>query len=244
MKILIADSAEEFCSALSDILGKSHQVRTASEGPAALQLLESFRPDVLVLDMMLPGLDGITLLQRAHARDIHPAVLAIVCYSSDYVINACSRMSVDYIMMKPCDIDAAVARINDLPQRTAGLAAPLPDARELISNILLQLGIAAKLRGYAYARESILQMRKDPSQSITKEIYPVAAAISPGATTIQVERSIRTAVLNAWQKRDDAVWQLYFPPDDSGTVPHPTNGAFICRLADYLNLHAAQLPPE
>jgi two-component system response regulator (stage 0 sporulation protein A) len=244
MKILIADSSEEFCSALSDILEKTHQVHTVSEGFDALHLLQSFRPDVLVLDMMLPGLDGITLLQRAHAQNIHPAILAIVCYSSDYVVNACSRLSVDYIMMKPCDIDAAVARINDLAQSSAVPAAPLPDARTLISNILLQLGIGSKLRGYAYLREAILQMRKDPSQAITKEIYPAAISITPGATTVQAERSIRTAILSAWRKRDDAAWQLYFPTDDSGKVPRPTNAAFICRLADYLNLHADKLPPE
>ena len=244
MKILIADSVEEFCFALSDILGKKHQVHAAFDGPEALHLLQDFRPDVLVLDMMLPGLDGITLLQRAHAQDIRPAILAITRYSSDYVINACSQLSVDYIMMKPCDLDAAIARINDLTRCSDGPAAPLPDARTLISNILLQLGVATKLRGYAYLREAILQMRKDPSQSITKEIYPVAAAVSPGATSIQVERSIRTAILSAWRKRDDGVWQLYFPADDSGKVPHPTNAAFITRLADYLNLHAAQWTPE
>ena len=194
--------------------------------------------------MMLPGLDGITLLQRAHAQNIRPAVLAITRYSSDYIVHACSQLSVDYMMMKPCDIDATVARICDLARQASGPAAPRPDARTLVSNILLQLGIATKLRGYTYLREAILQMRKDPGQSITKEIYPAAAAASPGATAIQAERSIRTAIHGAWHKRDDAVWQLYFPPDDSGLVPRPTNATFICRLADYLNLHAAQGPLE
>ena len=244
MKILIADSLEEFCSALSDILGGKHQVCTTSEGPEALRLLHSFRPDILVLDLMLPGLDGITLLQRAHAQNIHPSVLATTRYSSNYIVHACSQLSVDYMMMKPCDIDATVARICDLAQQIPSSAAPRPEARTLISNILLQLGIATKLRGYTYLREAILQMRQDPGQSITKEIYPAAAAVSPGATAIQAERSIRTAIHGAWRTRDDAVWQLYFPPDDSGSVPRPTNAAFICRLADYLNLHAQQPPLE
>ena len=243
MKILIADSLEEFCSALSDMLGKNHQVRTVTDGPEALRLLHSFRPDVLVLDMMLPGLDGITLLQRAHTQNIHPRVLAITCYSSDYIVHACSQLSVDYMMMKPCDTDAAVARICDLARQASTLSTPQPEAREVISNILLHLGISTKLHGYAYLREAILLMRKDPGQSLTKEIYPAVASLC-GAEPIQVERSIRSAIHGTWPKRDDAVWRIYFPSDDSEQVPRPTNATFICRLADYLNLHASQIPPE
>lgn len=239
MKILIADSLDEFCSALSDILGESHQVRTVTEGPEALRLLHNFRPDVLVLDMMLPGLDGITLLQRAHAQNIHPSVLAITRYSSDYIVHACTQLSVDYMMMKPCDIDATVARICDLAQQSSTPAVPQPEARELISNILLQLGIATKLRGYSYLREAILLMRRDPGQSLTKEIYPAVATLC-SASSIQVERSIRSAIHGAWQKQDEAIWQHYFPSDDNEHVSRPTNASFICRLADYLNLHSAQ----
>ena len=243
MKILIADSLDEFRSALAEILGGSNQVRTAEDGLQTLQLLASFSPDVLVLDMMMPGLDGISLLQRAAQQGIHPTVLATTRFFSDYIRYACEQLSVAYLMVKPCDIHAAVARILDLSKQTTPAAAPRPDPRNRISEILLQMGISAKLRGYDYLREAILLMLKDPAQSLTKELYPSVADLC-GAAPIQIERSIRSAIQTAWVKRDDGLWQRYLQSAGCGSVPRPTNATFIRRLADHLRLSGETYPEE
>ena len=242
-KILIADTAEDFCGALEDALCGIYHIRTVADGPQALLQLRSFLPDILVLDLMLPGLDGITLLQKAAETGICPMVLATTRYISDYMLDAAGQLGVGYIMVKPCDISAVISRIADLSQRLKPSAFAAPDPRTRISNTLLRLGVSTKLRGYGYLRECILLMAQDPRQSVTKELYP-AAAIRLGATAVQIERSIRSAVNTAWSRQDRNIWQLYFPADQTGLIPRPTNARFISRLADMLILNPDMVKEE
>lgn len=233
LTILLADADDDFRATLADTLRPLYRVRTASDGQQAYQLLHSCLPDIVILDLMLPGMDGITLLQNAAETGLRPMVLATTRFLSDYTLYAADRLGISYVMVKPCDISAVVARITDLSGRLSVPVFSHPEPRSLISNTLLRLGISTKLRGYGYLREAVLLMGKDPSQSITKELYPAVAAIC-GATASQVERSVRSAVATAWDHCDQRIWQLYFPADDRGRIPRPTNAAFISRLADEL----------
>ena len=235
MKILIADSSEEFCSALSDILEKTHQVHTVSEGFDALHLLQSFRPDVLVLDMMLPGLDGISILQEAARCGLRPMVLATTKYANDFMVEAAARLEVGYMMVKPCDVKATAQRLQDLAEHIRQPVVVRPDSRTVVSNTLLALGISTKLRGYAYLREAILEMMINPGQSVTKELYPAVGKMC-GATSIQVERSIRSAIGKAWESRDEAMWQLYFRSASLEKMERPSNAVFISCVADRLTM--------
>lgn len=234
-KVLIADSSEDFRCALADTLHSIYHIRTTADGNQAMQLLRSFLPDILIVDLMLPGLDGITLLQHSAESGIRPMVLATTRYISDYTLDAAERLGVGYIMVKPCSVSAVAARVSDLSQRLKTPVFTHPDPRTLVSNALLRLGISTKLRGYAYLREAVLLMARDPQQSITKELYPAVAA-QFGATAVQLERSIRSAIHTAWSQLDSQIWQMYFPANDSGLIPRPTNAAFISRLADLLIL--------
>ena len=137
-------------------------------------------------------------------------------------------------MVKPCDIDAVAARVADMTQRMKISAFAAPDARTQVSNMLLSLRFSTKLRGYGYLREAVLLMAKKTGQSITKELYPAVAGCC-GVTPVQVERSIRSAVQHAWERREAAVWKNYFPADSGGDI-RPSNGALITCLADRLLL--------
>lgn len=235
-KLLVAEGTEDFRTALTDALRGAFQIRECSEGNLAMEMLRRFQPDILVLDLMLPGLDGISLLQMAAAAGIKPMVLATTRFVSDYVLEAIDRLGIEYLMVKPCDVRATVARIGDLSRRVREVAPTAkPDPATYVTNLLLTLGIPTKLKGYGYLRESVVQMSKDPTQSITKELYPSVAQICGGAAS-HVERSIRSAIHTAWDRRDDRVWSMYFTPDSSGSIPRPTNAAFISRLADSMKL--------
>jgi len=240
LKLLIADGAEEFSCALRDALQGAYYVRTCADGKQALELLRSFDPDVLVLDLMLPGMDGISLLQQAVGCGICPTVLATSRFVNDYVLDAVGRLGVGYLMMKPCDVGATIARISDLSGRIRQPLVGKPDPKSHVSNLLLALGIPTKLRGYAYLREAVLQMAAKPGQSITKELYP-SVGEKCAATAMHVERSCRTAIAAAWERRDKQLWGLYFPADGINCGNRPTNAAFISRLADCLlqDAHAA-----
>lgn len=232
-KLLIADSSEEFCMALVDALKGAYIVKVCQEGRETLKTLQSFAPDILVLDLLLPGLDGISLLHAASDLEPRPVVLAVTRFASDYVMEHITRLGVGYVMMKPVDIHAVVSRLAELTERLTPQKVTPVDDRTAVTNMMLTLSVPTKLRGYSCLREALLLTMKNPDQSVTKELYPAVAAIC-GGNAIQVEHSIRSAINAAWLNRNEQVWQQYFLPGPDGAVPRPTNAAFISRLADRL----------
>lgn len=239
LKLLIAEGAEDFRLALADMLRGAYNIRHCADGNQAQALIHSFKPDVLVLDLMLPGLDGISLLQWAISAGHRPVVLATTRFVSDYVLESSDRLGVGYLMVKPCDVRATANRVGELSGRIHPPRAGGPDPKTRISNLLLALGVPAKLRGYSYLREAVILKAKEPGQSITKALYPTVAKICDCAS-IHVERSIRSAIAAAWENRDDQLWRMYFVPDSTGCMPRPTNGEFISRLADCLQTEPQQ----
>ena len=235
-KLLIADSSEEFSAALRDALRHAYQIRIARDGNEALALLEAFRPDVLALDLILPGLDGITLLQTAIAGGHRPMVLATSIFFSDYVIQTLTAMGIGYIIRKPCPVRAVADRLLELhgtihPPRTDTM-----DPKAESGQIMLRLSFKAKWHGYSYLKEAIALTLSGTNPSITKEIYP-AIAVSFATNPKLVERSIRTAIETAWLHRDNDIWRQYFPPGANGEIPRPTNADFVARLAEYIRYH-------
>ena len=234
-RILIADGSEAFRTTLAEELSGIFLVRNCGNGRQTLELILEFCPDVLVLDMMIPGLDGISLLQSALSGGMRAQVLATTRYISDYVAESLGELGVGYLMVKPCDIGATVERIKDLAQKPARPVQPVQNHLSNASAILFALGVPTKLRGHACLREAILCMVKNPGQSITKELYPEVAALCNG-TASQVERSIRSAISAAWNNRDELLWRQYFGADREGHMTKPTNADFITRVADLLRV--------
>lgn len=233
LKLLISDGNREFSDALVRHLQGVYRIRTTGEGQQTLDAILAYQPDLLILDLLLPGMDGVSILQRALEAGARPMVLATTRYASDYVLEALNRLNVGYLMMKPCDIRATVSRVGDLSQR---LRAPLfsyPDPRTAASNLLLALGVRTKLKGYGYLVEAIPMMVKNPGISLTKELYPELGKRN-NADPARVERTIRGAIHSAWEMRDEQLWRMYFQPGPDGRVPRPTNGAFLTRMAECL----------
>ena len=229
-KLLIADCSEDYRTALAAVLRSQYHVLCCRSGTEALALLHQERPDIFVLDLMLPELDGLTLLERISSNGICPMVLAVTPILSDYVFSCAQRLGIEYLVRKPCDIEAIASRVRDLSHR---LKAPEPkmDPDSYIRNLLLSLDLSTKHNGYTYLREAILLMAKDPAQSVTKMLYPEIARTN-GCHKENVERSIRTALDRAWEKRNPQTWQKYFP----NAQQRPSNAVFISRLAEALLL--------
>lgn len=235
LKVLIADGSDEFRHALSEALRATYSVRSCWGGKEALTLLREYRPDVLVLDMMLPELDGISLLQSAAADNLTPMVLATTRYLSDYMLGSMDHLGVCYLMVKPCDVHATVARIEDMTRQLHQSAGSQNDPKAAVVAQLLALGVPAKLNGYDYLLEAIPYFARHPGISITKELYPAVAALCRSKAS-HVERSIRNAIQAAWQHRAEPGWQQYFPFSGEDPLPRPTNAEFISRLASFLHL--------
>ena len=233
--LLIADSSDTFRSALTNAFQGTYRTVSCRTGKEALDLLQQTCPDVMILDLMLPELDGISLLQTISVSGSRPTVLATTRLANDYVIEAATKLGVEYLMLKPCDIGAIVSRVKDLSRKRPRPAISAPDTRTHISNLLISLGISTKLRGYPYLREAILLEAGNPLQSVTKELYPRIARQFE-CNSAQVERSIRNAIQSAWSQRNNTIWAQVFQPDETGAIPRPTNACFISRLADRILL--------
>lgn len=230
-KILIAEASPEFTEQVSNALWEDYHIRVCHSGTLVKELLEEFRPDVLVMDLALPGVDGISLLKQMPAPPTRPRILLTTCFISHYVEAAIAGLGVDMVMLKPCNVDVLAERIDDLTQGEEMLPTLRLLSRSTVSSMLMDLNISAKRRGFSYLEMGIRQYLKQPGQALTKTIYPEVAKeyhTQPQA----VERAIRQAIHESWEKRDDRVWKTYFPTGREGLVPRPTNAEFISRLAE------------
>lgn len=236
-KLLIAESSDLLWM-LSDMLQGSYEVRCCADGYEAQKLLPQFLPDLMILDVMLPGIDGISLLQWSLEQGIRSRVLITTRLASDYVLEAANRLGVGYVMLKPYDLSALAARVADMGRSVQPVAALRPGPETQISGMLLALGFRPKLRGFACLREAVLLSAGEEHLSVTKVLYPEVARRC-GCKAGHVERNIRSAIDAAWSGRDETVWRLYFAPDSKGHVTRPTNAAFISRLADSLRTKKA-----
>ena len=233
LKLMIADGMDETRQALEERFRDRCLIRTCADGVAALELLQQFSPDILVLDLMLPKTDGLSLLQSLQPWETKPMILAQTSINSPYVMDCLSRLGVDYVMQKPCHMRALEVRIQDFMAQLQDAPPQPQNDQHIVSNILLALGFSPKLDGYGYLVDAVPLYAQDSAQSITKELY-VAVGQLHGKEASLVERSIRSAIEKAWRERDDQLWQQYFRPAPDGMVARPSNGGFIARIAHVL----------
>ena len=232
-KLLIVDAAEDFCSTLADALKGEYAVRTCNDGETALELINSFCPELLILDLTVAGIDGLSIVQMISGGREKPGILATTRFLSDYVLETASHIGIDYMVVKPCNIKALVARLADLAANRKEREVVRQDDKVTVANLLLGLGFSTNCKGYNYLREAIPTYAKDPGQAMTKELYP-AVGKKFGASALQVERAMRTAIEKAWKRRDDEMWERFFIPLANGEIEKPCNSEFISRLADVL----------
>ncbi len=236
-KLLIADSNEEFLQALAEELRSHYQVYCCRNGADALQILRSQNCATVIMDLLLPQIDGLTLLQTMVQEGIYPAVLVITGFLSDYSMEAMSRLGVGYVMQKPCDVRAAMARAMTLNQRLMQLSTA--NAKTIVIELLNTLGLSIQHHGYVYLMEAILLMTSDPTQAITKELYPRVGERFHREGRV-VERSIRNALDVAWKRRNPDAWKRYFPDGRK----RPTNGAFISKMSEVLRMQQMGKTPS
>lgn len=246
--VLIADNSEEFCGALCSELrrGELFQViGTANDGEQATRLLEEYHPEVLVLDLMLSKKDGLSILKSLTSGDYRPAILATSGFVTDYVASAAASLGVSYLILKPCDMQALVDRLEEIRggegQRTIPLRRPSQNSIEaMVTNIIHEIGVPAHIKGYQYLRAAIAMAVRDMDviNAVTKVLYPqVAEQFS--TTASRVERAIRHAIEVAWDRGDLETLQKYFGYTVNSAKGKPTNSEFIAMISDRLLLQQA-----
>lgn len=252
IKILIADPSEEFRILLKDIFeaeGDLEVIGATGDGAEALEMAQQQKPDVVLTDIVLSGLDGLGLLQRMNQipEAIRPATIVLTGFASDHVMASTSALGASYFIQKPCDIPALLTRIRLVsgkykntvsPQQTVfGLQKPEQSLESVVTEIIHEIGIPAHIKGYQYLREAIILTINDMDviNAVTKVLYPTVAK-KFGTTPSRVERAIRHAIEVAWDRGDVEILQKFFGYTVSGVKGKPTNSEFIAMIADRLYL--------
>ena len=243
--VFIADSSEDFCTGLTAALQHTdgfHVIGTAADGDLALRMMEERKPDVLVLDLMLPKRDGISLLKAISHWDRKPITLATSAFVTEYVSMAAANLGVRYLMLKPCDLTAVAEHLEEI---RSGENLRISDRRRsdktsiesLVTGIIHEIGVPAHIKGYQYLREAIIIAVNDMDviNAITKVLYPQVAKTFQ-TTPSRVERAIRHAIEVAWDRGDLDTLQRFFGYTVSNTKGKPTNSEFIALIADKLSL--------
>lgn len=243
-KIFIADSSERFCMELKAAMeGVSNWtvVGTACDGRTAVERIADTDPDVLILDLLLPELDGIAVLRKAAEMDPAPVCMVVSGFLTDYMTAVASELNVRYFMAKPCMADTIAERLgeilrseneNKIPQKLENV-----NIEAMVTSVIHEIGVPAHIKGYQYLREAIKIAVNDMDviNAITKVLYPqVAKAFS--TTPSRVERAIRHAIEVAWDRGDLEVLQSFFGYTVSNSKGKPTNSEFIALIADRLQL--------
>ena len=242
-RVVIADTGEELRRSLvSSLAGEPdlQVVGQTGDGAELLRMIRELKPDAVVMELVLSGMDGLEVLEELAGTEPRPKILVLSNYIRGNVVEVAAAKGADYYITKPCRIPALCQRIRQLTAAGGAEAEPEGRAANLetrVTAIIHDVGVPAHIKGYQYLREAILIAVKDMEviNAVTKVLYPEVAKRF-GTTASRVERAIRHAIEVAWDRGDLETLQKYFGYTVSNAKGKPTNSEFIAMIADRLRL--------
>lgn len=267
INVLIADDNKEFCNILSDYFLSQKDINVvgvAKDGVEVLELIEQTNPDLVVLDIIMPHLDGLGVLERLNTMNLNPMprIIILSAVGQDKITQRAISLGADYYVVKPFDMDVLSNRIRDMfnnsissdivrktPVTNTTSSSSLMmdvkaksnsgsmDLESEITNIIHEIGVPAHIKGYMYLREAITLVVNDIEllSAVTKELYP-AIAKKYNTTASRVERAIRHAIEVAWGRGQVDTINKLFGYTIHNEKGKPTNSEFIAMVADKLRL--------
>ena len=256
IKIIIADDNRNLCQMLQNYLQDQESlviVGVANNGLEAWELIQTQEPDLIILDLVMPHVDGLGVLERITTRTTmkRPKIIMLTAFGQESLTNQAMMLGVDYFILKPFDLEILTKRIHSLtqdissstPAQTSSYSSGITMAgRELnlvaeVTTMMHQIGIPAHVKGYQYIRDAILMVIEDVSLlgAVTKELYPGIAKKYNTASS-RVERGIRHAIELAWARGQTDALKRIFGYSMNIERQKPTNSEFIALLADNLRM--------
>lgn len=243
INVLMIDDNEYIVSKVKEYFSK-HEVidlvLTAVNGNEGLDLIINKKDsyDLILMDLIMPEVDGIAILEKMKEKGIDKHVIILTSYKKEYTIKAVNEFNIDYYMLKPFNMDSLEKRILEIMSMSEIVKNDKDnDLRVKISDMLHSLGMPSHIRGYQYIRDGIIMMYKEPDmlKGITKEVYPELAC-KYDTTASRVERAIRHAIEVSWARGDYDLMEKYFGNSVDYDRSKPTNAEFIHTLTDRLRL--------
>lgn len=260
IKVLLADDNIEFRKILAEYVNMQDDMEVigeASNGLEAIEIIQNEEIDVVILDIIMPHLDGIGVLEKVNSLRLkkRPVVIILSAVGQDKITERALRLGAEYYIVKPFELDTLMNRIRQLKDSyeiistdkkevfnfdskiNTGYTKHVVDLETEVTNIIHEIGIPAHIKGYQYLRTAILMVMNDMDilNSITKQLYP-SIAKEYNSTPSRVERAIRHAIEVAWSRgKMDTIDKLFGYTVNNGKGK-PTNSEFIALIADKLRL--------
>ena len=263
--VLIADDNQEFSMTLATYLKSQEDivvVGRAKDGNEALDMITNLMPDVVLLDVIMPHLDGIGVLEKLNMIKMNkrPICIMLSAVGQDKITRKAVELGAEYYVVKPFDIELLITRIRELKNYkpapnnnfiskdisiskqqyidiSKGIDKKEENLEALVTNMIHEVGVPAHIKGYQYLREAIIMVVNDIDviNQITKSLYPKIAS-KFNTTPSRVERAIRHAIEVAWGRGQQEVVENIFGYTISAAKGKPTNSEFIAMISDKLRL--------
>lgn len=264
LSVLVADDSQEFRAILREYIERQEDMEIigeASNGEETLEKIYALTPDVVLLDMIMPRVDGLGVLESLlqNPPKHTPITIMISAVGQDRIAEQAFRLGVTYYMAKPFELSTLVNRIRQLNGMLPQIPVPAGEGAEPysgqynggskrkdvrrqdveteVTNMIHEIGVPAHIKGYQYLRDAIIMALEemDILNAITKQLYP-AIAKKYDTTPSRVERAIRHAIEVAWSRgKMDTIDKLFGYTINNGKGK-PTNSEFVALIADKLRL--------
>lgn len=248
IKLAIADDNREFVGIMEEYLLQQPDIElvgVAYNGEEIVKIVEEKRPDVIILDIIMPHLDGIGVLEHLNAMSIKkPKVIMLTAFGQENITQRVVELGVDYYILKPFNMDVLTSRIRQLASTITSqrpvVAAQAIKARPMdveVTNIIREIGIPAHIKGYQYLRDAIMMIISEMELlgAVTKVLYPMIAE-KYSTTPSRVERAIRHAIEVAWNRGNMDMINRIFGYTIKLEKGKPTNSEFMAMIADKLRM--------
>ncbi len=255
LNVAIADDNERVLEILSDLINKEKEmtlVGKANNGEEMYQIITKKEPDVVLLDLIMPKMDGFRVMEAvAQNKELKkfPEFIIITAIGQEKITEEAFRKGANYYIMKPFDNETVLNQIKSVKQdiqiddfKIKNTAVNLRNIKEenletRVTNMIHEIGIPAHIKGYHYLRDSIMMAVEDMDvlNAITKILYPTVAK-KHQTTSSRVERAIRHAIEVAWSRGKIDILDELFGYTISNGKGKPTNSEFIALVADTIRL--------
>ncbi|MDR1604304.1 MAG: sporulation transcription factor Spo0A [Gracilibacteraceae bacterium] len=262
ISVVLADDNRELMGILQEYIQNQADMRLAGKaynGNDALVLIETENPDVVVLDIIMPHLDGLSVLERLAGMRFKPHVIVLTSFGQESMTQRAVQMGADYYILKPFDLETLGKRIRQLAgsgeeggalvarqTQKSGLTILTAEAEKAetrlldveVTKMIQFMGVPAHVKGYQYLRDAIVAVAKNMNllSGVTKNLYPMIAK-EYGTTPSRVERSIRHAIELAWDRGNVDFLNRFFSYTLNLERGKPTNTEFIAMVADKMRIN-------
>ncbi len=245
IKVLVVDDNAVQVSLIKKYFNESDEVEVtlcALDGSDAIKYIEANEKfDIMLLDLVMPVVDGIGVLKYIKKNNIDTEVIVMSSFADDEIIKKVSEYGVKYYALKPFDLEnlkeEIVSIVTSNRNKEELIEIEDKDIQIRVTNLLHELGIPSHIKGYQYIRSAILMVYNNPGfiGGITKELYP-DLSVKFNTSTQRVERAIRHAIEVSWLRGDIDLMEEIFGHSVDIDRAKPTNSEFIVTIADKLRL--------